>query len=343
MDHGDLDSMSEVKTDVKQNELDLNATDDILSASTEKQEVAVFEEIRRTTELATVEEKKVPLAMVFGHGTLGNIESFGGKSLVENTAAVDKALANTGELEKIWNHSHSQWIWKHINLSYHSPMKNMRQIAAEVTRKKGALNEAKWRQIKNEIKIKKIQEQLLHGNEDGTLDYWKEVDLKVKLAELQEGMAESVTFIQGAMKDVLALNSMYEQLKGKVNSFSEHDVELCESKTHLKRSLVQCIRDVRQSGSITKGEQEYMEQIGVNPSKIQKMIRAYVAHEEGQDDWDVGGLHKFVDELTDELIDKYHVDDKVLMLKGFDSEPDEDYSFINTLALPANNSDQGEE
>ena len=86
-----------------------------------------------------------------------------------------------------------------------------------------------------------------------------------------------------------------------------------------------------------------MEQIGVNPSKIQKMIRAYVTHEENQDDWDVGGLHKFVDELTDELIDKYHVDDKVLMLKGFDSDPDEDYSFINTLALPTNNSDQGEE
>ena len=216
----------------------------------------------------------------------------------------------------------------------------MRQIAAEMNRKKGALNEAKWRQVKNEIKIKKIQEQLLHGNEDGTLDYWKEVDLKVKLAELQEGMAEGITFIQGAMKDVLSLNSMYEQLKTKVNTFNEHDVELSESKTHLKRSLVQCIRDVRQGGSITKGEQEYMEQIGVNPSKIQKMIRAYVTHEESQDNWDVGGLHKFVDELTDELIDVHKVDDKVMMLKGFNLDPDEDYSFINKLALLDNKDEE---
>jgi hypothetical protein len=309
----------------------------------EKQEVAVFEEIRRSTELATTEEKKVPLAMVFGHGTLGNIESFGGRSLVENTAAVDKALANAGELENVWNHSHSQWTWKHINLSYHSPWKNMRQISAEISRKKGALTEAKWRQVKNEIKIKKIQEQLQNGNEDGTLDYWKEVELKVKLAELQEGMVEGIKYIEGAMKDVLALNDMYEQLKSKVSGFSESDVEKNESKAHLKRSLVQCIRDVRQGGSITKGEQEYMEQIGVNPSKVQKLIRGYVASEEEQDNWDVSQLHGFVDQLTNELIDVYKVDDAVMAIQGFDPNPNEDYSFINTLALPKGQSEEEEE
>jgi hypothetical protein len=306
----------------------------------DNQQVAVFEEIRRSTELATTEEKKVPLSMVFGHGTLGNIESFGGRSLVENTAEVDKALANAGELENVWNHSHTQWVWKHINLSYHSPWKNMRQISAEISRKKGALTEAKWRQVKNEVKIKKIQEQLQNGNEDGTLDYWKEVELKIKLAELQEGMVEGVRYIEGAMKDVLALNDMYEQLKGKVNSFSEADVEKNESKAHMKRSLVQCIRDVRQSGSITKGEQEYLEQIGVNPSKVQKLIRQYVKSEEEQDTWDVGQLHGFVDQLTNELIDVYKVDDTVMAIQGFDPESNEDYSYINTLALPKNNSEE---
>jgi len=326
---GDSNNMSETKTS---------------NTSEEKQqEVAIYEQIRQSTELATTEEKKVPLSMVFGHGTLGNIESFGGRSLVENTAAVDKALANAGELENIWNHSHSQWTWKHINLSYHSPWKNMRQIAAEITRKKGALTEAKWRQVKNEVKIKKIQEQLQNGNEKGTLDYWKEVELKIKLAELQEGMVEGVKYIEGAMKDVLALNEMYEQLKSKVNSFSEADVEKNESKAHLKRSLVQCIRDVRQGGSITKGEQEYMEQIGVNPSKIQKVIRGYVQQEENQDSWDVGLLHQFVDELTEQLIDEYKVDDAVMRIQGFDPEPNEEYSFINTLALPKANSEEEEE
>ena len=310
-----------------------------MSDQDEKKEVAVFEAIVNNKEIATTEDKKVPLSMVFGHGTLGNIESFGGKTLMQNTVEVDKALANVGELETIWNHSHTQWTWKHINFSYHSPMKNMRQISAEISSKKGALNTAKWKQVKNEVKIRKIQDQLDKGNLDGTLDYWKEVDLKIKLAELQEGMVEVARYIEGAMKDVLAMNEMYEQLKTKVNSFSEYDMELEESKSHLKRSLVQCIRDVRQGGSITKGEQEYMEQIGVNPMKVQKAIRIYVASEEEDESWDVSKLHEFVDNMTNELIDFYKVDQKVLELKGFDPEPFESYTNINKLALP-NNTDE---
>jgi len=318
MDLGDLDNMSDHENDNK--------------------EVAVYEKI--TKELATTEDKKVPLSMVFGHGTLGNIESFGGKSLLENSQQVDKALANVGELENIWNHSHTQWAWKHINFSWHSPMKNMRQISAEISSKKGALNSAKWRQVKNELKIRKIQDQLATGNEDGSLDYWKEVELKIKLAELQEGMVEGSRYIEGAMKDVLAMNEMYEQLKERINSFSEYDVELEESKSHLKRSLVQCIRDVRQGGSITKGEQEYMEQIGVNPMKVQKAIRIYVASEEEDENWDVSCLHEFVDKMTNELIDFYQVDKKVMELTGFKDEPFEEFADINKLALPKNTNEE---
>jgi len=309
---------------------------DKMSDNDDKKQLTIVDAIANNKELATTEDKKVPLSMVFGHGTLGNIESFGGKSLVENSQQVDKALANVGELETIWNHSHTQWTWKHINFSYHSPMKNMRQISAEISSKKGALNTAKWKHVKNEIKIQKIQEQLDKGNQDGTLDYWKEIDLKVKLAELQEGMVESARYIEGAMKDVLAMNEMYEQLKERVNSFSEYDVELEESKSHLKRSLVQCIRDVRQGGSITKGEQEYMEQIGVNPMKVQKAIRIYVASEEEDESWDVSKLHEFVDNMTNELIDFYQVDKKVMELRGFKNEPLKEFSDINKLALPKN-------
>jgi hypothetical protein len=309
---------------------------DKMSDNDDKKQLTIVDAIANNKELATTEDKKVPLSMVFGHGTLGNIESFGGKSLMENSQQVDKALANVGELETIWNHSHTQWIWKHINFSYHSPMKNMRQISAEISSKKSALNTAKWKHVKNEIKIQKIQEQLDKGNQDGTLDYWKEIDLKVKLAELQEGMVESARYIEGAMKDVLAMNDMYEQLKERVNSFSEYDVELEESKSHLKRSLVQCIRDVRQGGSITKGEQEYMEQIGVNPMKVQKAIRIYVASEEEDESWDVSKLHEFVDNMTNELIDFYQVDKKVMELRGFKDEPLKEFSDINKLALPKN-------
>lgn len=307
-------------------------------------ELAVFEEIRR--DLTTTTDKvKVPMAMVFGRGTGGNVQSFGGRSLAENTQKVDHALANVGELQTIWNHSHTQWMWKHLNLGWHAPLKNMRQISAEITAKKGALNEAKWRQVEAELKIRKIEDELEKGQQNGTLDYWREVELKVRLAKLKEGISEGIVIIEGAMKDVLVLNELYEQLKEKVSGFSEADIEKEETKNHLKRALVQSIRDVRMSGCITKAEQEYIEQIGINPMKLQNILRAYVDNEAKSDSWDVSGLYEFVDKLTDELVDTYKVDEKRMALQGFSTEIFEQFSQTQKIALLSNSNreETGEE
>lgn len=296
-------------------------------------QVAVFEEIRKNTDIVAKDELKVPMSMVFGHGTVGDVASFGGNTLLENTKEVDAALQNVGELQNIWNHSHSQWDWKHLNLHYHSPYKNMRQLSAEIARKKSALNEAKWRHIKAEVKVKKLEEKLTDPN----IEYWDEVDTKIKLAQKKEQLAEGIIIIEGAMKDVLALNELYEQLKSKVNSFSEEDFEKEETKNHLKRSLVQSIRDVRMTGAITKGEQEYLEQIGVNPSKVQNLLRDYVAKESEQESWDVSELYEFVDRLTNELTEVHKVDQKRMELQGFSHESNPNLSYINTLAIPHKN------
>ena len=305
----------------------------------EDKELAVFEEIRRDMVLAG-SNAKVPMSMVFGRGAAGSLQSFGGRSLAENTQKVDKALANVGELQTIWNHSHTQWMWKHLNLSWHAPMKNMRQIAAEISRKKSALNEAKWRQVETELKIRKIEDELERGQQDGSIDYWREVELKIKLAKLQETNGESTTTIEGAMKDVLVLNELYEQLKEKASGFSEADVEKDETKSHLKRALVQSIRDVRMSGSVSKAEQEYIEQIGINPMKLQNLLRQYVDSEGKADSWDVSGLYEFVDNLTNELVDNYKVDEKRMELQGFSNEIFEEYAQSEKLALLAGPSEE---
>ena len=301
------------------------------TSETVKQEIAVFEDIRR--DLAIQTKLNIPMSYVFGRGVIGNKESFGGNSLTVNTAKVDGALANVEELQNIWNHSHTQWTWRHLNLSYHAPLKNMRQIAAEMSAKKAALNEAKWRHVDSELKIRKIEEELQKGLDSGTLDYWREVELKIKLAKMKEGLADGTSYIEGAMKDVLTLNELYEQLKEKVSSFSEADVEKEETKSHLQRSLVQCIRDVRERGSISKGEQEYIEQIGVNPMKLQGLLQKYVAAEAKEDSWDVTGLYEFVNKLTDELTDVYKVDHARMKLQGFKPEVFDNYSYTNKVAL----------
>lgn len=299
--------------------------------NTRPTELAIFEEIRNDLVVKDGSEFLVPLAKVFGKGTVAKTESFGGQSLAVNAQKVDLAIANTKDLQNIWNRSHTQWMWKHLNLSYLDPHKNMRQIAAEVARKRQALNEAKWNQIKTEIKIRKIEEQLSSPEQ---IDYWTEVDLKVKLAEHQEKLAEGMSYVEGAMKDILALNSLFEQLKEKTKEFNELDIEKAESKAHIKRSVTQCIRDVRQSGSISKGEQEYLEQIGVNPMKMMIKIREYVQHETTQQSWDVSGLYDFVEQVANELIDVCKVDQVRLSLMGFDSAPMDEITYTKMIGAP---------
>ena len=331
MDPGDLNNMSETKTK------DRTDVSTFAYDSYDNNDIAIFEEIRKNTDLVAKSQHSLPLSSVFGHGAMGNSSSFGNRSLVENSMEVDKALKNMGDLDHVWNRSHSQFTWKHINLSWHSPMRNMRQIAAEISAKESALNDAKWNHVRQEIKLRRLEERLSKPEE---LDYWKEVELKVQLAQMREGYERGVKYIEGAMKDVLALNELYEQLKHKVHDFNEHDVEKEEVYSHLKRSIVQCIRDVRQQGCITKGEQEYMEQIGVNPSKIQNILREFVASEAQQEKWDVTYLHEFVDSLTKELADTYGVHKKVCEYQGFDPEPVEDFSHINRLALLENKNEE---
>ena len=295
-----------------------------------KNEIAVFEEIRKDLDITRdISDFKVAMSDVFGKGSLAVKESFGGVTFKDNSEKVDVAIQNTNELHNIWNHSHTQWMWKHLNLSWHAPLKNMRQISAEISRKKSALNEANWKHVQNEVKIKKIEEEL---SKPELLDYWREVDLKIKLAQLQEGLAEGSTHIEGAMKDILALNELFEQLKSKVSSFSEEDVEKEETKTHLKRSIVQCIRDIRQGGSITKGEQEYLEQIGVNPMKMQNILREYVKSEAAANSWDVSGLYEFVDGVVEELAERHQVDKVRMNLQGFESEVIGNITYDNKVA-----------
>ena len=62
-----------------------------------KNEVAIFEQIRSNVQVAARDYYKVPMAIVIGKGSLARTESFGGKSLVENSQKVDLAIQNTNE------------------------------------------------------------------------------------------------------------------------------------------------------------------------------------------------------------------------------------------------------
>lgn len=243
-----------------------------------------------------------------------DIQSFGGNTLPQNLDKAESALQEMRHIERIWNHSHTQWMWKHLNLEYLSPMKNMRQISAEISNKRIALNESKHNYLLKKIKLESLKREF-----ESEGDELKKAKISVKMSQISHSLKEYERLIEGALKDILALNELYNQLKETVGDITEEDVEREESKAHLQRSIMQCIRDVRERGSITKGEQSYLEQIGVNPSKMQGVIREYIEHE-SKSDWSTNGLSDFVRSISNQLIDEEKVDVKRMAHQGLSHE-----------------------
>lgn len=261
------------------------------------------------TELQTIDLDSKELSFSFSKNH-GNLPSFGGKTLSENALKVNDIFEKTNELHQIFNHPMTQWAWKNLNLTNQSDYRNIRQVAAELASKKRALSSAKWKFLENEIKIMELEDQIRIYEEAMKLELnnkFTQFDImkkKLEILQIKEAMDESLIYIEGAMKDVLIINDTFAILSQKYEHFSEEDFEKEEAKSNLLRSLSQSLRDVRERGAITKGEQEYLEQIGVNPSKVQIDMIDFITKIESNEktDYSITTLNKWLEQYSNFLL-----------------------------------------
>jgi len=158
----------------------------------------------------------------------------------------------------------------------YSDSRRLRQVAAELQRKKDALLEAKYNFLERcaKAEIKKVEAE-------------EEQDpLKKKLKEIQaEKLAAQATMVErpyiGAMKDVVELSKLHdsivERIKAEYGKADEETFEIDEAKYWVKRSFAQSLRDIRERGCITKGEQELIEQIGLDPLIVDRVLKSYLS------------------------------------------------------------------
>lgn len=227
---------------------------------------------------------------------------------------VETALVDCSELFDIFNHSHTQFNWKLQNVTHASDARNIRQLAAELNSKKRALEDNKFnfikKKLKLKIKIEKAEKKKLTETEKQLLD--------VEIAEMESQMEFLRIAYEGAMKDVMVLFSIYNELKEKVikkyGKLDEEVLELEEGEYWIKRLITQSLRQVRMTGRIDAGNQEALEQIGINPSSALTFILDYLNNKETKTD-DVT-----LDDFLERCIEKYKgCSDKVLEKRGISS------------------------
>jgi len=151
-----------------------------------------------------------------------------------------------------------------------SPYRMMRQCLSQIERKRTALEEAYFKMKKKSIQIKK----------------WYEKGDEMSLVKAQEAEAQAVRqkdYIDGALKEIATFQCAYEDIRKSHNipeKWDERDAEIAEIDHHIKQAFRQAHRDVVQTGSITGGNMEYMEQYGIHIQTATKVIRDYVASED---------------------------------------------------------------
>ena len=350
---------------------------EFLENNSDETALAAIEETLKLPTLPELAPKNMPtLQTVFGRGGLATLKSFGGKSLAENMERVDGAIAKTRELSNVYNRNHTEWTRRMINMEYYDPWMNMRQISAEMTSRRQALDDAKYRQLENEVELRKLTRKLERkqarlaeyqargGGEDTDvilndeeLDEMDDLDLEImgiqiEISKMQEGMLNGMSYIEGAMKEVLILEDLYDQLLKKIEEenedqgFSEVEWEHNNARAHLRMAVSQSLRDVRQGGSISKGEQRLLEQIGINPGVLQRELRDFVrkfeegiqVDEDGKEiqvsiadqDMSVNTLRNFIEHTAERLIPFANLKSEMF---GFRSETRTDYMYTDKIAL----------
>ena len=144
-------------------------------------------------------------------------------------------------------------------LNGQSPLRMLRQIAAETDKKKRALLEA-------QLNLKKKQKKIQKAKNDHEL---------VSILSLQlEDFEQSV---HNAMKDIAVLSDRYNEIKAKNNitDWTEEDFEREELGFHIRRGFELGYQQIMQGGRLGKDIIEYLQQYGVHPQVASREIIGY--------------------------------------------------------------------
>ena len=142
-----------------------------------------------------------------------------------------------------------------------SPLRMLRQIAAEVDKKKRALIEA---QISFKKKQKKLEKAKSKNNHELASM------LSLQLEDFEQN-------IHNAMKDIAVLSDRYNEIKAKnnIDDWTEADFEEEEKIFHIRRGFELGYQQIMQSGRLGKDIIEYLQQYGVHPQVASREIVGY--------------------------------------------------------------------
>ena len=178
-----------------------------------------------------------------------------------------------------------------LQFSGETPITWISQCAAQAEKKANALHEAYWRLQKQKLKVKKLRGK---GDEESNL----------KADEIESQMQNGEHYIKTAYEDLRHYQRTMEVIREKHNLPAELTAEdLAENskREHIRKAMRQALRDVENTGAISKGVSEHLEHYGIHPLTAKLQVTAY--RQEVQNLFDSGKaptmdhLHRWLDAM----------------------------------------------
>lgn len=180
-------------------------------------------------------------------------------------------------------------------LNGHSPMRMLRQITAEVEKRKMALAEAQVGHAKQRVKILELEE------ED---DIVSEAELKAA----RHGLTMMEHKINGSIKDIAVLIDGYENIKENfdIDEWDEEAFEREEKRHHVRRGFELMYRNLMDGGRASTATIEYMQQYGVHPQVAMTEVSGYLQYTADRIKQHILPHSNDLEEFLDQMADKYY-------------------------------------
>ena len=221
--------------------------------------------------------------------------SYGDQSLELNIANAELAIKKVQYTERVFDRSRSQYTLKNLTCSNADHWLRVRQISAEMANKRTAYQEAKFNYLEKLVKVK-IKRKKIAETED---DLQKNL-MSIQADRLEYQACELLVKVEGGLKEIELLAEMHDQLVNIIGDVTEEKFELAQVQSHIKRAIMQSVREVRECGVIKCGNQEYLEQIGVSVTSARKAINDFLQQEDETNIMNTFLLHAFVDAFAKE-------------------------------------------
>jgi hypothetical protein len=203
--------------------------------------------------------------------------------------------------------SQSQFMDNMLTVSHPTPLRNMRQILAEIEKTSGALREIYFKNKKKKIEIQ-IKERDLDNEEDEL----KCELIRVEIDELRNELLTSEVYVSGAIRKISNYTEQYNNIKNEImaekglEDFNEIDFEKEESRYHIMKAFEQALCAARSNGGrIDEGNQIYLQQIGINGATAQRYLDLFLSDERELLKQKQAPTHQHVLDFLNQMADKF--------------------------------------